>query len=184
MKEPIAAVFLVLVTVCPFLVAMPQSSARIQGQVVDASTGNPIPGVQIKISALSALSDADGKFAVSNIPAGRQSLITSKDGYLTAHCQKCDIRYVRWWLARVLKDDPIEAIVSDQDGTFELTVPRPGDYRPLAWNLVLPCAPLNRDFLKKFEGFAEPVKVEGSGSRIESIVVHVAEPAGIDSPPR
>jgi len=50
--------------------------------------------------------------------------------------------------------------VSDQNGTFELTVPTAGTYRVLAWKALLPCAPLNAEFLHKFEGSGATVRIE------------------------
>src|SRR6185295_3129587 len=49
---------------------------------------------------------------------------------------------------------------SDQNGSFELTVPRAGTYRGLAWKTPHPCAPLNTEFLQKFDGTDAIVRVE------------------------
>jgi len=49
---------------------------------------------------------------------------------------------------------------SDQNGSFELTVPRAGTYRVLAWKTPHPCAPLNTEFLQKFDGTDAIVRVE------------------------
>lgn len=51
----------------------PQTQAGIVvGQVADAQSGEPIAGVEVKIGALKATSDASGKYALANVPVGAE----------------------------------------------------------------------------------------------------------------
>jgi hypothetical protein len=67
---------------------VPQAGA-IHGRVVDASTGDPLPGVVIVLQGTGreAVSGADGSFAFDGVPAGRQSLFVSLVGYALARPQ-------------------------------------------------------------------------------------------------
>ena len=51
-----------------------QQTASVEGIVVRAGTGAPIPGVQVKLTGVSSgsvlLTDSDGKFAFTNVPSG------------------------------------------------------------------------------------------------------------------
>ena len=60
--------------------------ATISGIVTDAETGNPIPGTQVIIDALSigAISDAEGNYALVAVPAGAHILEARFVGYETA----------------------------------------------------------------------------------------------------
>jgi len=59
------------------------ASGRITGQVVEAAAGAPLAAVLVKVSATGqrALSDADGRFEIPDVPAGRQALLVSVVGY-------------------------------------------------------------------------------------------------------
>lgn len=58
----------------------------VSGRVTD-SEGSPIQGATITIANGSgnAVSDADGRYTLSNVPAGPASLVASREGYATAH---------------------------------------------------------------------------------------------------
>jgi RHS repeat-associated protein len=47
----------------------------VQGQFLNAATGAPIPGVQITLAGIQALTDAAGTFLLQNVPSGTQQLM-------------------------------------------------------------------------------------------------------------
>jgi hypothetical protein len=57
----------------------------VEGQVVDATTGGPIPGALVEVlgTGLSAIADGSGNFFLNNVPAGDRMLQASATGYLT-----------------------------------------------------------------------------------------------------
>lgn len=61
----------------------PVWSASIQGVILDANQDQPVAGaaIQLKGTAIGALSQSDGTFAVSGIPAGRCEILVSRIGY-------------------------------------------------------------------------------------------------------
>jgi len=63
--------------------ARPELAGAIAGKVVDARTGLPLPGVIIAISGLAreTTSNADGTFAIGDVPPGSISLYVSLVGY-------------------------------------------------------------------------------------------------------
>jgi hypothetical protein len=66
----------------------PQAGA-IKGRVVDAATGDPLPGVVIVLQGTGreAVSGSDGAFAFDGVPPGRQGLFVSLVGYALARPQ-------------------------------------------------------------------------------------------------
>ena len=58
-------------------------TGKITGRVVDAATGDPLPGVNVTVEGTlrGAASDLDGNFFITNIPPGRYTLIGSMIGY-------------------------------------------------------------------------------------------------------
>jgi outer membrane receptor protein involved in Fe transport len=72
--------FLVLMALSP--VSMAQTG-KVSGTVTDAETGDPLPGVNIVLEAESvgATTDADGNYAILNVPPGTYSLRASFVGY-------------------------------------------------------------------------------------------------------
>ena len=66
--------------------AAPIDTGHISGRVVDATTGAPIPGVMVVVQETghSAQTDADGAFALSDVPSGRHNLFVSTIGYSLA----------------------------------------------------------------------------------------------------
>jgi len=56
---------------------------RITGIIVDASTGEALPGANVRIdgTSLGAASDADGRYTISGVPAGSHTLIATYIGY-------------------------------------------------------------------------------------------------------
>jgi hypothetical protein len=63
-----------------------QHGARVSGQVVDATSGIGLSGVPVQIvgQPATALTDAEGRFALDGIPAGRHVLAVSVVGYALA----------------------------------------------------------------------------------------------------
>ena len=70
----------------PQATAAPADSGHITGRVVDAVTGAAIPGVIVMVQETghSAQTDADGAFALSDVPSGRHNLFVSTIGYSLA----------------------------------------------------------------------------------------------------
>jgi hypothetical protein len=69
--------------VCPVAA---QNGARVTGQVVDATSGIGLSGVRVQIvgQTATALTDAEGRFALDGVPAGRHGLTVSVVGYVLA----------------------------------------------------------------------------------------------------
>ncbi|MEL6617068.1 MAG: carboxypeptidase-like regulatory domain-containing protein, partial [Bacteroidota bacterium] len=67
------------------LVALAQSPVAVTGQVLDAATGEPIPGANLVISGsqTGAAADLDGRFALRSELVGDHVLIVSAVGYAT-----------------------------------------------------------------------------------------------------
>ena len=63
-----------------------QSVGTIDGTIVDAANGEPIASAQVFIEALSmgAVTDAEGRYVIANVPAGSHELSAGILGYLTA----------------------------------------------------------------------------------------------------
>lgn len=59
------------------------TTGKISGTVVDAETGEPIPGINIMIdgTTMGAASDINGYFLINNIPPGKYELIASGVGF-------------------------------------------------------------------------------------------------------
>jgi protocatechuate 3,4-dioxygenase beta subunit len=78
--------------------ALPQEKCAIEGTVVDAVTGQPLRGADVRLRSFaagasvpgspsaaqstSATTDASGRFVFDGLPAGRFRLLASHDGYL------------------------------------------------------------------------------------------------------
>jgi hypothetical protein len=58
-------------------------TSRVTGTIVEARTATPLAAVLVKIQSTGqqAFSDADGKFAIEDVPAGPQTLLVSVVGY-------------------------------------------------------------------------------------------------------
>lgn len=67
----------------------PRGSAIIRGQIISADGGSPIRRAQVRISSPSAresrlaATDAQGRFEVKELPAGRYTISASKGGFVT-----------------------------------------------------------------------------------------------------
>ena len=67
-----AAVGLALLA-CGLVPVQAQNTGRITGRAVNAATNRPLPGVQVFIpeTGLGNITDADGRYLLQNVPAGR-----------------------------------------------------------------------------------------------------------------
>jgi hypothetical protein len=67
----------------------PRGSAIIRGQIISADSGSPIRRAQVRISSPGAresrlaATDAQGRFEVKELPAGRYTISASKGGFVT-----------------------------------------------------------------------------------------------------
>jgi hypothetical protein len=68
---------------------VPTGTGRIRGRVVSADVGNPLRRAQVRVSApelrvnRSATTDADGRYEIADLPAGRYSISVSRNGYVS-----------------------------------------------------------------------------------------------------
>ncbi len=61
------------------------SANTVQGQVINADTGQPIPRALVRIEGdaeTGALTDSDGRFEIPGVPSGSQTIQVAKPGYL------------------------------------------------------------------------------------------------------
>jgi hypothetical protein len=67
------------------MAAAPQESGiRIDGVVLEGITQQPLPSVNVQIAGIKTKTDRQGRFALDNVPAGKQKLVADRDGYLRA----------------------------------------------------------------------------------------------------
>ena len=62
-----------------------QTAGMLRGRITDKSTGNPVAQAQVNVPAhdRSVLSDRDGHFSISGLPAGVSKLVVHADGFPT-----------------------------------------------------------------------------------------------------
>ncbi|GAI23397.1 unnamed protein product [marine sediment metagenome] len=60
---------------------VPPALATLYGVVVDAETGAPLAGVLVSIDGYAGYTAANGRYEISDIPAGTYSVTFSKEGY-------------------------------------------------------------------------------------------------------
>lgn len=75
--------FTILVLLMLQVVAWAQSTGRITGKIIDAKTGEALAGatVQLRGSGKNTLTDAQGNFVLSDVRAGKQTVVVSFVGY-------------------------------------------------------------------------------------------------------
>lgn len=63
--------------------ATPRASGRIAGQVVDASSGQPLPAVQVQVvgTTIGSMTDLDGRFRTGAIPVGTHAIVARRIGF-------------------------------------------------------------------------------------------------------
>jgi len=57
------------------------TSGNIAGTVTDATTRNPIEGVNVTVSGYFDITDQNGRYNITNVPAATYTVTASKDGY-------------------------------------------------------------------------------------------------------
>lgn len=73
------------IAVAFLLAALQQNPGiHIDGVIMDGSTQTPLPSVSVQIAGIKTKTDKQGRFALDGVPAGKQSLIAERDGYLRA----------------------------------------------------------------------------------------------------
>ena len=76
---------ILLLVLLVFLIASayPAATGKISGRVVDKSTSEPLPGVNVLLrgTTLGTVTDIDGYFVILNVPPGSYSLQASMVGY-------------------------------------------------------------------------------------------------------
>jgi TonB-linked SusC/RagA family outer membrane protein len=79
--------FLALLTAA--VPAAAQETGSIQGTVTDAQNRSPLAGVRVSVdgTSLGAVTDADGRYALRNVPAGTRTVRATRLGYTTAQQQ-------------------------------------------------------------------------------------------------
>ncbi len=60
-----------------------QTTGTVQGRVTDAGNGQPLANAQVRIegTVLGALSDANGRYLVPNVPTGQRTVVARRIGY-------------------------------------------------------------------------------------------------------
>ena len=68
-------------------------TGKISGEVVDAASGEPLPGATIRIDGTSqgAAADGDGYFAILNIKPGTYTVVASMIGYATTRVEGAEV---------------------------------------------------------------------------------------------
>jgi TonB-linked SusC/RagA family outer membrane protein len=69
--------------------AAAQGTGTLQGTVTDAQNGGPLPGARVSVdgTTLGAVTEADGRYELRNVPAGTRTLRAARLGYTTAQQQ-------------------------------------------------------------------------------------------------
>ena len=65
----------------------PPTTGSLQGQVIDATTGSPLEGVQVCVLDQCVTTGSDGNYTINDIPVGQNSLQATKDGYIPVDAQ-------------------------------------------------------------------------------------------------
>jgi TonB-dependent receptor len=77
--------FLTLILIAGSPVAQAQSTGTVQGRVVSAATGSPIPGANVIVegTTIGAATDPSGRYQLQGVPAGTQEVTVSYISYET-----------------------------------------------------------------------------------------------------
>lgn len=70
------------------------AQGRIVGRVVDASSGEPVPGAQVTLETriITAITDWSGRYALNDVPPGRYTVIVRSIGYAQKSVTEVDVR--------------------------------------------------------------------------------------------
>ncbi len=100
------------------------SGEKIQGEVIDANTGEPMPFTKISFPSnpsIGVITDVDGKFSVT-VPRNERQIIASFVGYQSS-TQSIDAPYLKFFM--VANEVELEEVVVLQDkGSYGQTVTR------------------------------------------------------------
>jgi len=122
----------------PAVVEVKLPAGYIAGIVKDASTGNPIQGVNVTASSYFSITDANGRYNIANVLAGTYTVTASKNGYQTASKtgvsvvagQTTSLNFTltpiptKGHIAGIVKDasgNPIEGVNVTANGYFDIT---------------------------------------------------------------
>jgi thermitase len=102
--------------------SVPVLPGEIAGQVTDAEDGSAIFGVQVTDSTRAALTDADGSYAIDNVPPGTYQVAASKEGYetssLTVNVLSGNTAVANFSLSQIIVPGSISGSVTDaRDGS-------------------------------------------------------------------
>src|SRR5438105_14019371 len=61
-----------------------QESSTIRGRITDSTSQQPIAGATVTVGSRSSISQADGRYAITNVPAGTETLRVRMIGYAQA----------------------------------------------------------------------------------------------------
>ncbi|HEX6534181.1 MAG TPA: carboxypeptidase regulatory-like domain-containing protein [Gemmatimonadaceae bacterium] len=67
-------------------IAVAQQTGSVQGVVLDSTTGQAVPNVQVSVTGttLGTLTSSQGRFRIDRVPAGAQRLRARRIGFFTA----------------------------------------------------------------------------------------------------
>ncbi|MEX2404553.1 MAG: carboxypeptidase-like regulatory domain-containing protein, partial [Balneolales bacterium] len=93
MKRTAGFVFIFIpILLCPLFLNAQVPSQTIRGQITDAGSGSPIPGVTVMVldqePTLGTTTDLNGNFRLDNVPAGRHTLRFSSVGYESGYIRE------------------------------------------------------------------------------------------------
>lgn len=79
-RKVFVILFVLFLTVTQLLAG---TTGKIAGRVVDAATGEPLPGVNVSVqgTTLGAATDLDGYYTILRVPPGTYSVVASMIGY-------------------------------------------------------------------------------------------------------
>ncbi|NOX87741.1 MAG: TonB-dependent receptor [Calditrichaeota bacterium] len=89
----IGLIFILLTLIPLFVRAQSSPKGKIMGQVIDARTGEPLPGANIMIegTTLGAASDLEGYYYILNAPTGKITLVCQMIGYQTVRKTQVEV---------------------------------------------------------------------------------------------
>ena len=85
MKKQLMIIFMALLCIASMVIA--GTTGKIAGKVVDAESGDPMPGVNIVIQGtqMGAATDVEGDYFILNVPPGDYTLVATMIGYETVN---------------------------------------------------------------------------------------------------
>jgi hypothetical protein len=133
----------------------------IRGQVTDASSGAPVPGVNVVIENLEPLTgtttNADGHFRLTGVPVGRHTLRFSYIGY--------EPRYIRDLVVTSARETVLEVSLRESVTEMEAVVVRPelSKHQPLNTMAFSSARQLSMEEASRYAGgFDDPARLASS----------------------